>query len=313
MKTNTLSILILVALTLFSCEKVITPELSDADTNELVLKSAEIAENDILIESVSEEFIYEAEFFAESEGLLKQLARVKGGKNLMEGHQGNRYHNGSGPVVSIDTAETGYPVVITIDYGDGVEFRNGRVVTGLVTIELSAQRGTDGATRTITYSDCTIDSVGINGIVVETFTGDQLTSRTVNSISAVTFVMADGTIIEREGTHTRNWMAGLDTPEERDDDVIEITGSVTAQTSTGNTWARTIVEPLIRTGNCRHHVQGVVEFSQNGILLASLNFGDGTCDNLAIMTVDGETIEIELQDRKPKANVEKYRSKGKRN
>ncbi|MBN2805702.1 MAG: hypothetical protein JXR22_03510 [Prolixibacteraceae bacterium] len=313
MKTNTLSIFILLAITLFSCENIVTPELSDTDTNELVLKSAEIAENDILIESVSDEFVVEAEFFAEMEGLLKQLARVKGGKNLMEGHQGMRYHDGFGPAVSVDTAETGYPVVITLDYGEGVELRNGRIITGLVSIELSAQRGTDGAIRTITYSNCTIDSVGINGVVTETFNGDLLTIRTVNSISAVTFVMADGTVIEREGTHTRNWLAGLDTPEERDDDVIEITGSVTAQTSSGNTWARNIVEALIRTGDCRHHVQGVVEISQNGTLLASLNFGDGACDNLATMTVNGETIEIELQDRKPKANVEKYRSQGKRN
>lgn len=313
MKTNTFLLLIALSFTFFSCEKLSTDDLMTTETEELILKSATIAENDILVESVSDEMIDEAAFFMEMEGLLKQLARVKGGKNLMEGHKGKRYHEGFGPVISVDTAETGYPMTITIDYGDGVELRNGRVITGLVSIELSAQRGTDGATRTITYSNCSIDSVNINGTVVETCSGDQLTMRQISSTSAVTFVLADGTIIEREGNHTRNWISGLDTPEERDDDMIEITGSVYAETSNGNTWERIITEPLIRTGDCRHHVQGVVEFSQNGNLLSSLDFGDGTCDNLAILTVDGESIEIELKDRKPKANIEKFRTKGKRN
>lgn len=312
MKTTKLSTIAILSLALFACQDFNGLDSTTSETDELVLKSAVIAETDLMVESVSDEVVYEAEFFAESEKLLKQLARFKGGKNLLSGHKGNRYLNGYAPDVSIDTAATGYPVTITINYGVGSELKNGRKISGLVTIEISAPRGTDGATRLITYTNCVIDSVNINGTAIETFNGDNETARTINNNSEVTFILPDGTVIERTGTHTRNWIEGLSTPLEHDDDVIEITGSLTATTSTGNTWERGIIEPLLRTGDCRHHVQGVIEFSQNGEVISTLDFGDGTCDNLALLTVEGETVEIELKGRAPKANVDKYRSKGKK-
>ena len=36
----------------------------------------------------------------------------------------------------------------------------------------------------------------------------------------------------------------------------------------------------------------------------TLNYGDGTCDNLAQLTTGGETIEIELKGKMPKAKLD---------
>jgi hypothetical protein len=47
-----------------------------------------------------------------------------------------------------------------------------------------------------------------------------------------------------------------------------------------------------------------VEYSLNGSVVAELNYGDGTCDNLALLTTEGETIEIELQGKMPKAKLD---------
>ena len=314
MKTQILILIALFSLTLFSCQNFNGVDNSvSTSTDDVVLKSAEIASNDILIESISDELGYEAEFMAQSQHLLRELAKYRGNKHLLEGHHGSPYVDGYSPEISIDTADTGYPIVITIDYGDSTILKNGRVITGLVSIEISAAKYTDGATRTITYTNCVIDSVSVDGVATEVFNGDSTTTRTITSNSEITFVLADGTIIDRTGNHVRNWIEGLDTPLEHDDDVIETTGKTEASTSTGNVWVREIIEPLVRMGDCRHHVSGIVQFSQNDSILATLNYGDGECDDLAVLTVNGEDIEIDLGGCKPEADLSDHQKKEKRN
>ena len=306
MRTKFFVLIAALALAFVACnDSVVAPTEND----ELILKSAEIAENDLMAESVMEEVNYEVSIFAESERLLRKLANFKGSQNLIQGNMGMRYKGENNPNVSIQTGENEYPIVITIDYGDSTTLKNGRVISGLVTIEVSAPRGTDGATRTITYSDCVIDSVQINGVTVETFNGDNETTRIVSTSSNLTLVLANGTVLERTGSHVREWLSGLDTPMDHEDDMISITGTVNIDSSDGILWTRIIVEPVIKVSECRYPVQGVVQFSQNGVNTATLNYGNGECDNLAILTVDGEEVEIELQGRKPEAKVEKYREK----
>lgn len=307
MKTQILTFVALATLSLFSCQNFNSLNNAASSADDVVLKSAEIATSDILVESISDELGYEAEFMAESEHLLKELAHVKGGKHLMDGRHGSPYMDGSSPEITIDTAETGYPVVITIDYGDSTTLKNGRVLAGVVTINISAEKNTDGATRTITYTNCIVDSVAVDGTSTQTFNGDNTTKRTITCASNVTFVLADGTVIDRVGNQVRNWVEGIDTPLEHDDDVIETTGTIEATTSTGNVWTREIIEPLVRIANCRHHVSGIVQFSQNGEVLATLNYGDGTCDKLAVLTANGEDVEIELGGNKPEPKLDNHK------
>lgn len=311
MKTSLLVLIASLSFTFFSCQD-FNGLNETATTDELVLKSAGIAVNDLAVESVEEEINFEADFFANSEQLLRALARFKGAKNLLGGKEGMRYMKNQCPNVSIDTAETRYPVTITLNYGDGTELNNGRVISGLVTIVITAPKGTDGGTRSITYSNCVIDSITIDGTATETFNGDNVTTRVLTTASDVTFTLADGTVIDRVGNQVREWVSGLDTPMDHSDDQISITGSTQAS-SAGNTWERLIIEPLVRLGDCRHHVQGIVQFSLNGEIISTLDFGNGECDNTATLTSNGETVEIELQDRMPKAKIEKRHKRGKKN
>lgn len=312
MKTSILSFIVVLTIAFTSCQNFEGITQSDL-TDDYVLKSAQIAVNDMATESVAEEAMYQAEFFAESEKLLRQIAHIKGPKNLLGGDN-PRYLAGECPNVSIDSAETGYPIVITLDYGDGTELNNGRVISGIITIDISAPKGTDGATRTITYTNCVIDGIGVDGVTSQTFNGDNVTSRTISTSSDVTFVMTDGTVIDRVGSHVREWIQGIDTPMEHSDDMIEISGSVDVSSSTGDVWSRVIIEPIIKLGNCQYNVQGVVQISLNDET-SVIDFGTGECDNMATLTVNGETIEIELGSGMPKAKVENRikTAKGNRN
>ena len=309
---NILKILVLSALVLSSCQK--GDDIRSTSTgSEAILKSAQIAVNDIAMETAFEELNYDADFFAESEHLLRQLVRLRGGRHLLAGGHCGRYDIDMFPDVSVDTSETdtGYPVTITIDYGDSTVLHHGSVVSGIVTIELSAPKNTDGASRTITFTDCMIDSVQINGTSTETFEGDNVTTRQFTSSMDISFVLADTLTLERKGTHVRTWLSGLDTPLEHADDTLQITGSDEISSSSGDNWSRMVTEPLIKTGTCRHFISGTVQFTMNGELIGELDFGDGDCDNLAVLTANGEEIEIELQYHLPRAGTgEQHRNRG---
>jgi len=310
MKTTIKAILVISAFAFFSCNKSDNSSVTDStsDLSTLQLKSATIAVNEVAVESVAEEVNFESDFYGAYEHMLRQLAHFKGKKgNLLSGMGHFHYVAGQLPAVSIDTAAAGYPITITIDYGDSTLTNHDRVIRGKVTIEISGPKDTDGSTRTITYVNCEIDSIGISGTSVETFNGDGTTISKKTTASIVKFTLPDGTILDRTGTEVHEWLEGLSTPLVRDDDRIQVTGKIEVKSSTGDTYSREITVPLIRLGDCKNPVEGIVVLVKNGTEIASLDYGDGTCDNLANLTADGATVEIQLKcegQKMPKAKTE---------
>lgn len=312
MKRNPLVLVVISMLfSVYACQETVESPLLSSENAETILKSAEITEDDIVAETVFEEANFEFGIFAQYEQMLRKMANYKGSKNLKPGNVGNRYKNDSSITVQLDTAETGYPLTITIDYGEETQLRNGRVIRGVVSIDISAPRGTDGAVRTTTYNECMFDSVLINGVYTEEFETDSDSLCIVSTNSDVTFTLPDSTVMHRTGNHTRQWV-----PESGDSTgyanrTMTINGQTVVERSDSTTWMREIVEPLIKIADCRHPVQGVVQFSMNDAIMAELDFGTGECDDKANLTVDGEIIEIELQGDRPEAQTEKYKNRNK--
>jgi len=302
MKTKILSVALILSTVFVSCQKSTDLGLVSS-TEEQILKSTEITLSDLKVESISEESNYEADFYANAELNLRQMARDKGrfGK-LIDWRKGLRYQMGQCPDVSIDTADAGYPITITLNYGESTTLENERVLSGSIIIVISGPKFTDGTTRTISYNNFVADSVGLEGTIVETFSGDNLSSRMFSVTSDLTFTLSDGTIIDRVAQRVHQWLAGIDTPLEYEDDEIQITGSANTNTSAGESYSKEIIEPLLRLGNCPYLVQGIINFSQNGELIGVLDFGDGGCDENATLTAGGETIDIVLKGKNPKAN-----------
>ncbi len=58
---------------------------------------------------------------------------------------------------------------------------------------------------------------------------------------------------------------------------------------------KTITKPLVKIDGCDYIVEGTIEFSIEGEVIAIIDFGDGGCDDIATKTVDGETTEFSLK------------------
>ena len=62
-------------------------------------------------------------------------------------------------------------------------------------------------------------------------------------------------------------------------------------------YKRNIVKPLVKIDGCDYIVEGKIEYIKNGVVVATLDFGDGECDNIATKTVDGVDKEIKLNKK----------------
>lgn len=70
---------------------------------------------------------------------------------------------------------------------------------------------------------------------------------------------------------------------------------------------KNIINPIVYLDDCECPVAGTVEFIKDGELLATIDFGDGTCDELATKTADGETSTFDLDcDKKDDKEEEEY-------
>lgn len=284
--------LLVLGITIYSCQ---TEKLDPVNDQVLSEKAAQITLTEVAMESAATEIEYEVDFYANAEQTLTNMLRM--GK-LWRWTNNLRYKFKQCPNIHIVSEEGGYPKTITLDYGDSTVLRTGKVLSGVITIDISGPRKSADYNRQVTYADFGVDSLLINGSSLVTFDKEQDVFRTISS--DFTFVLANGVSIDRTSERYWEWIEGMDTQEDQNDDVIQITGSTNAKTSEGDVYRKEIVEPLIRLRDCRYIVQGIVEITFNGDLFSSLDYGDGTCNNIAILTKDGQTYEVDLSKNKMK-------------
>ncbi|MBL7707699.1 MAG: hypothetical protein JNJ86_01440, partial [Chitinophagaceae bacterium] len=87
------------------------------------------------------------------------------------------------------------------------------------------------------------------------------------------------------------------------DDIFKIEGSASGQAQRGNlvvTWESNVIEPLIKRFVCRWIVKGTIKTvrrnaNANSPWVAILNFGNGNCDNQAVITINGVSHQITLR------------------
>lgn len=195
--------------------------------------------------------------------------------------------------------------VVTIDFGDGCEDKDGTLRSGKIFIEYNYRKHVPGAYRIITFEDFFIDSVGVEGVrsmtnVTDTTSEDSgIAFETTLVGGKLTF--PDGTTITREAAHLRTLYKGA----EWQDQYATLTGEASGTLQDGTAYSCTILEALVykracRGGGVRIPVAGIKEI-MIGERTVLMDFGDGECDRLVDVTTDGvtETIELEPRDGRP--------------
>ena len=189
--------------------------------------------------------------------------------------------------------------IITIDYGDGCTGRHGRERSGKIIINYTDRKFVPGAVHTLTFEDFYVDGKMVEG------------TRTRTNISAseddylrFRIELADGKITWEDGTfatRVATWeTTRIRTPNPINDERIR-TGEASGLNKEGLSYTVTITKAIVWKRACLPTkrimipVEGtkVKEFEDGTSI--TMDYGDGTCDNLVIITKDGVSETVELK------------------
>jgi hypothetical protein len=205
------------------------------------------------------------------------------------------------PIIYVDHNDSTYwPKTVTINFGsEGCEGPFGNIRKGVITIIVTDRYIKQGSVRTVTFNDFYVNDFKIEGTKTVTNEG-----RNDDGFMYFTVELTGGKVITPAGkeiTHefnrTRTWIEGELTKRWRWDDVYLIEGESTGMNRFGKTYTRTITSPLMVATACRWIMSGTIEIQPEDRSLILLNFGNGECDDVATITVNGETKEIKLHGR----------------
>lgn len=301
------------ALTLFafSCQKDQDLIPQTENQNE---KSAQIVVNEISVDNAMADINFESDFFIGAEGMMTgmQGGMMQGGMHgggmnwgtnssmhyMMEQHPEFTMHGNQGQ----------YPDSMVMNYGAGMQLNNGRVMSGSMIIHTSEEPNENGFMRKITFDNFSVDSMHITGMTSMYISGYNHNGGKHSLTEDLMITLPDGTTIHRESEITREWIAGSETNLDQNDDVMQVTGHVintVTENGAETIYRKDIVEPLIKSTNCRYFAQGIIELSLNGNAIATLDYGNGDCDDVALLTKVGEEpVEIILSENDHCAQIQ---------
>lgn len=206
--------------------------------------------------------------------------------------------SGCATITRDDVAKT-----ILIDFGTtNCTGNDGRDRRGKILVTYTGAYREVGTVITITPDNYFVNDNQIEGSkVIKNLgdtDGDTFLEYQVTVNGTVTLADNGGTITFAADKY-REWVAGEAT-EDRSDDEYNVWGTASGSHTDGKAYTAVVDEatPLHRIVGCRHWVSGILNLTPTGKPTRSIDFGDGTCDDKAVVTVNGRTINITLRHRR---------------
>jgi len=197
----------------------------------------------------------------------------------------------------ITVEETDTITTTTIVFNGECEDEDGNSISGTIT---KVKENAEGSrTRTVTFTDVMINGRLVNGTKIYTFVEENENGNPEMTGTVDMSIETDEGTATKVGTRTVEVTAGGDTYFWYDDEKT-ITGTSTFTNAAGESFMVEITTPLVKPAECRYIASGVKEYTRTeGTTI--IDFGDGTCDNIATKTLpDGTTEEITLRKRRKK-------------
>jgi hypothetical protein len=211
-----------------------------------------------------------------------------------EGESSNVSRVATCATVTLSPADTvTFPKTMTIDFGSGCTSSNGIVRKGKIVATLSGKIRQSGTTISVAFSNYYVNDYHVEGtysITNNSGNGNGLNYTTATNGGKLTY--PDGTWYSYTGTHTLAQTGGIGTATVADD-VYSWSGGFTTSSSAGNSLTGTITTALVKSMACKNIIAGEETFTYNGVS-GTINYGDGSCDNQATLTIGRTTRTIIL-------------------
>jgi len=182
------------------------------------------------------------------------------------------------------TPASGFPKTIVIDFGTSCTF-NGITRSGKINIVISDSVRRNGSTAVMTFDNYFVNLFKVEGTITWTNTSTPNTRSWSRKTENGKITSPTGRYWLHNGLRFVTQTAGVGTPAIIDD-VFSITGNHTVTNAAGISRDITVLEALQKKNACANIDKGKLKV-QGPNHYAVIDFGDGTCDNLASISIDG--------------------------
>ena len=188
------------------------------------------------------------------------------------------------------------PQMLTIDFGTSCTGNDGKIRSGKIIIT-SESFNTFPSIRNKTFQNYIVDGKKIEGNVIKTIGKDQVNNiRTATSKEDITITLPDNEgSAHRIADLTRQYL--FNSVGVRDDNQIKTFGTVEFTRVSGVKVSKTITaeNPLVYSAACHHIISGLVSIITSTGHTWSIDFGNGECDNKAILKIGNKSKEITIR------------------
>ncbi|HET9278007.1 MAG TPA: hypothetical protein VFN95_07460 [Flavitalea sp.] len=197
-----------------------------------------------------------------------------------------------GPCTEITVSGETFPKTVTINYGDGCMCRDGKFRKGAVILHFTAPLRRPGSVLTVTLRDYFVNRVHIEGIKTITNLSAAGAIKYSVKIEEGRITWPNGRGFTYVGSKTVSQISGMNTSTITDD-IYEIHSRNQTFYANGLVVVKNTETPLIKKISCQWLVQGILKIKINERTLF-INYGNGDCDNKAIVSWAGGEKEITL-------------------
>lgn len=188
-------------------------------------------------------------------------------------------------VLTTEHSEEENKMTITLDFGSGCEGNDGSTRSGKIIVTAIFDIDNEMANAEIEYLNYRVDEFTVNGKY-----------HTITDYATLTQTSAgEYTISKAEGAST-TMKFDLKYVEQQNSN-LHVTGKMDAQTTKGTktwNWRAEYTSPVVFSLSCNYPISGVLTIYHASDNVGTLNYGAGTCDEFATITVNGEARIISL-------------------
>jgi hypothetical protein len=180
----------------------------------------------------------------------------------------------------------GFPKSITIDFGTGYTSAFGIIRRGIPNITLSDSLRKSGSVAVMTFNNYYVGGFKKEGTITWTNNKADTTKSWTRKCENGKITAPNGKYWIHNGTQTVVQTSGNNPPGEIIDNVFSTTGTSTVTNAAGVTRTANITSALEKKVACDNINKGTVKI-QGPVHYAVIDYGDGTCDRLATILIDG--------------------------
>lgn len=260
----------------------------------LTFNSCKKEEPDTETQSAVDNSVCEGEFTSRMHIINSIAIKENGVKSLME------YGRTSCPAIIINPADTldGFPVTLTLDYGSGcTDSVDGKIRSGQITARFDHSWDTAGTIIVVKLINYYVKNNAAANAVQ--YACDSITVKR-NSLTSFTNSIIGGKCIspswnlEWAGNRTVTQTAGFATPLNAYDDVYSLTGDANGKNRNGKTYTVVVTSPVVKRSSCSWIESGRIDITPQDLATRTVDYGNGTCDNQATLTINGNTFSFTM-------------------